>query len=250
MENKHLSASQLNTILSCEAKFRFRYLLDIKVMPSGALTFGSSYDKALNENYSQKIESHTDMKVSDVQDIFSTEFDRLAPETDFKDEDRGEMKDSGVKVLDVTMKEISPLVQPVKVQGKYEMDINGVNVLGFTDVETESLVIDNKTTGKTPSAVSNDYLIQGTTYKIMTGKDIELHYGIRTKKPATKILSVEVESAQIEYVKGLYETALERKQLILEDKIKIIPNRSHNLCSKKWCGYWDICELTYGGKVK
>lgn len=249
MENR-LSASQLNTLLSCEAKFAFRYLHEIKVQPSGALTFGSSYDKALNTNYEQKIESKVDMKVSDVQDAFVTEFDRLSPDTDWKEENSEEVKDSGVKVLEATMEEITPLVQPIKVQGEYLQDIDGVMVLGYTDVETETMVIDNKTTSRTPSAVSNDYLIQGTTYKIMTGKPIELHYGIRTKKPGTKILQVDVTEDDINYVKNLYKTGAERKELIMEDMIKVIPNRSHNLCSKKWCGYWQMCELKYGGRVK
>lgn len=250
MENNRLSASQLNTILTCEAKFAFGYVHEIKVPPSGALTFGSSYDKALNTNYEQKIESKQDLKVSDVQDVFSSEFDKLAPDTDWKDEDKGEVKDSGIKVLEATMGEITPLVQPVKVQGEYLQDIDGVMVLGYTDVETETTVIDNKTTSRTPSAVSNDYLIQGTTYAIMTGKPVELHYGIRTKKPATKILQVEVTEDDVNYVKNLYKTGMERRELIMNDQIRIIPNRSHNLCSRKWCGYWQMCELKYGGKVR
>lgn len=250
MENNHLSPSQINTLLSCEAKFFFRYAMDMKIQPSGSLTFGKSYDVALNTNAEQKIESKQDMKVSDIQDIFSTEFDKLSPETDWKEENSGEVKDTGIGLIKAYTNEIAPLVQPVKVQGEYHIDINGVQVMGFTDIETETLVIDNKTSGKTPSGVSNDYLIQTATYKLMTGKDAELHFGIKNKKPITKILPVPLDNTDLEYVKGLYVNMADRKEKILSEELKPIPNRSSNLCSRKWCGYWNICELTHGGKVK
>ncbi len=40
---------------------------------------------------------------------------------------------------------------------------------------------------------------------------------------------------------------------MVQDSIRegiFLPRRSSSLCSKRYCGYWSVCEKEYGGTVR
>lgn len=68
--------------------------------PTGDLTLGRTVHQTLHDNYQQKIESHHDLSISDVTDIFSGYWEQQVPETQFgKDEKPEKLKDQGVGLI-------------------------------------------------------------------------------------------------------------------------------------------------------
>ena len=75
MDKKHLSFTQINMFLRCARQYEFRYIKGLRRPPSGALILGKSWHKAVELNYSQKIQTEKDLPIEDVQDCFSDAFE-------------------------------------------------------------------------------------------------------------------------------------------------------------------------------
>ena len=72
----HLSVTQLKMYLRCPLQYKYRYIHGLRIPPTGAITLGKSIHSALEENYSQKIETHQDLPLDHVTDFFSDTWDR------------------------------------------------------------------------------------------------------------------------------------------------------------------------------
>jgi len=252
----HISATQINMFLKCQAQYEFRYIEGLKSPPGAALTLGSCFHGATGKNYEQKIESHEDMKINDVCDIFSTHFDHARHDTAWgEDEEPGDVKDSGILTLKEYQSVIAPEVQPIQVEMKFNIVFSNLETdfLGYIDlVDDTEQIRENKTTSRKPSAISHDHKLQQTAYH--TGYQVKykrppkasrIDYSVVKKKPEIVSIPLEIQAQDIDYFLRLVPGVLAS----IETGI-FIPNRGHFLCSQKWCGYAGMCMKRHGGIVE
>jgi len=65
---ERLSPSQVNTFLSCPAKWYFRYALGLAEPPTGTLALGTAFHSVLAANFRQKIETKQDLPAQELED--------------------------------------------------------------------------------------------------------------------------------------------------------------------------------------
>lgn len=255
MEIDHLSASRVNMFLKCAQQYFYRYCEGLVAPPSAAMTRGSSYHRGVHANMSQKIESHEDMPVDDVLDHYSTDFDVRSHDTLWQDsEDKGEIKDSGIVLLREYQEIVAPDIQPVASEQEFELALENKpwTFTGILDIKDDAEVIhENKTSSQSLKQPRQEHLIQITGYSIgaweseVVGKQARLTYAVSKKQP--EIVSHDVTMSQSGVLYFL--TIIAQVANAIESEIWTL-NRSHNLCSKRWCAYFSRCIGQFGGTVK
>lgn len=260
-KKQHLSPSSITQYMKCSAQYMFKKLLGPKP-PSIALLYGKSVDSAINVNMEQKIESRTDLPTDDVKDAFVTEYDDGKQDTFFhKDDKPEELREIGINSVGKWADEIAEKIQPISVQEKLAIKFDDFHydILQYADVITENkIIIDNKTAGRSVPQkngeykISHDHMFQltmyGIGYKINYNEDIKelgLDYLIKNKSPKIQQVRWKPNNTDKKYTLGLIKNVANGI-----DNETYIPNRSHFMCSKKFCAYWKECEKNFGGKVK
>jgi hypothetical protein len=66
----------------------------------------------------------------------------------------------------------------------------------------------------------------------------------KTKNPELVQQEFTVEPSDVEQTQRLYSAVQHAIRAGL-----FLPNRSSNLCSRRYCSFWRRCETEYGGKV-
>jgi len=232
--------------------------------PSGALTLGSAVHAAINANMEQKVETKQDRPPAGVKAVYDQAWDLLVKDeyparyqggkpslpTEFRDdEEPGDLKKQGEVLTLKYLDEACPEIEPKAVEFPVSGSINGVRVRGFIDLlDAEGRVIDLKTAARTPSEISSDYRFQVATYRqllggIVTGQ-ARVDTLVKTKTPKLVQMSCTIDQSDIDSVNALYP--------VVQRGIRggfFAPNRSHYLCSRKYCGFWRECQRQFGGKV-
>jgi len=284
----HLSPSSINMMSNCEAQWNYRYKEGIIKPPGIALLRGKSTDVSISHNMEQKIESHSDLKEDEVVDAFVTEWDTEKDNTVFLPNDNPEeQREGGINSIKHYHSEMAPTIQPETVQEKFEIEFKGFdyNLLGYSDIITDSgIVIDNKTASKSPAycscrekgkkqpnakckicrgwgydatKISIGHLLQMTVYDLgyqltrgKEAKSVRLDYLIKNKTPKIATVEPKITNSERTFLQKIMGITAERATMIYNEKITPTPNRASFMCSHKWCGYADICERDFGGKVK
>lgn len=247
--SEHISANQLSTWIRCPKQYEFRYLLGYKLPPTGALTRGRACHRAWEADHRNKIETKKNLPLQNILDIYSGEFDASAPETEWNpDEDKGKVKDTGTKMVEVYHCKISKQVQPIACEEPFEIEIQDHVVQGVIDLETDQHEIrDAKTTSKRRPYIPMDHQLQMTIYSrakpkaasfildnaIVTQKetDLETLTLTRSELPQKK-LDLFLESFGQSLTKGYFPPT----------------NPDNWWCSQKWCGFYRICKFGAGDK--
>ncbi len=251
LPKSHLSVSQINTYIRCPLQYKYRYIDGLILPPKSALTKGKSVHKGVEYNYSQKIESHEDVKLSEVQEVVAAEFETLAPETEFeKDEDPGKVKDETISLATLYHKEVAPTVQPVAVEQKVEVEFENTpySLLGYIDVlDDQGYIRDTKTASKSPSENEINKSLQLTAYamahRTLYGKEeagVKLDYLVQTKTP--KVVTLEGKRTQKDIERFLKTMGIVAHAI---DNQIFYPNENNYLCGPEKCGYWEICHREY-----
>lgn len=249
-EPRLYSPSQISMYLKCGKQWRFRYIDGLILPPGAALTVGKSVDHAVSKNLAQKVASKEDLKLGDVLDHFSTEFDKEAVVTDWTGEDKGEQKDVGAQLVAVHHSQVAPTIVPEAVQEMFVIDTDaGYSLRGVIDtVEANGTISDTKTSSRAydEGAVSRNLQSAAYTwaYKTLRQKDPK---GFRfdvlkkpTKRTAASYQKVEgqVQDADIEW---LFQNINEAHKAISAGIEMPAPDGAW-WCSKDWCGYWHLCK--------
>lgn len=187
----HVSASSLGTFRRCPEQYRQRYLLGRKEPPSIKLLWGRADHQALEANWRQKIDSHKDLPVSEVQDAFAASLDSAVDESGGEAEvvwdgkKPGEVKDAGVELVAAYHRQASPQVQPVAVERRFELELAGVPVpvVGYIDLETEGPLVERKTAARAFKTVPGRYMLQAGVYQLATRRSVDFHASVKTKTP-------------------------------------------------------------------
>lgn len=239
--------SSINMFLKCPRQYMFRYEMNLVVPPRAALTVGKSVDAGITLNFLQKIESKTDLPLSEVLDAYSTKFDSEAVGTDWNGDDAGKQKDLGTKITKVLHEKGSPRIQPASVQEGFRIETDGGYALGgtFDVVTVEDIVRDTKSskTEYDPEAVHDS--IQATMYDYA----FEIIYGRPAKAFA---FDVGTKHKEPRYQEVIGKVGPDQRARLFE-----IINLMHTQikqgnfqyaaegawwCSSGWCGYWNICK--------
>lgn len=246
----HLSVSQINMYLRCPAQYKFRYIDGLILPPKTALTKGKSVHKGIEHNYTQKIETFQDVKLSEVQEVTAAEFEALAPETDFEGADPGKVKDETISLVTLYHKNVAPTVQPVAVEQKVEVEFENTpyTLLGYIDVlDDNGYIRDTKTAAKSPSENEVNKSLQLTAYamahRTLYGKEeagVKLDYLVQTKTP--KVVTLEGKRTQKDIdrflkIMGMVAHAIENQIFY--------PNENNYLCSPDKCGYYHRCHQEF-----
>jgi len=219
---------------------------------------------AINANMEQKVETKVDSPPTGVKAVYDEAWDLLvkgeyparypggkpALPTEFReDEEPSDLKKQGEALTLKYLDEACPETEPKAVEFPVSGTINGVRVRGFIDLlDSEGRVIDLKTAARTPSEISTDYRFQVATYRqllggIVTG-EARVDTLVKTKTPKLVQMSCTIDQGDIDSVNALYP--------VVQRGIRggyFAPNRSHYLCSRKYCGFWRECQRQFGGKV-
>lgn len=247
-QQKYLSITQINAYLRCPLTYYFRYIKGLVIPPKSALTFGKAIHSGLEHNYSQKKDTHRDLKADEVCQVFSENFDFLKKETLWGPEEKpGELKDEGVGIIRKYHKEIAPTIQPVQVEEKFEVKFDNFpyKFRGIIDlIDDKDLIIDHKTTKRSPTLNQIQKDLQVTAYSLghrvkygKVEKGLRFDYIVRNKTPKIVQLSLTKTQEDIErFLKliGYIVKAIDQKLFY--------PQPHNVLCSEKSCGYWEICK--------
>ena len=198
----HLSASSLGT-MRCLEMWRKVYLVGEREAPGGALLWGRADQTAATVNYEQKIASHVDLPVSDVEDAFASALDEAidecggAGEVNWKDSSPADTLDRGVALAAAYHVQAAPRVQPVATEERFELQVPGVPVpvIGFMDViagyQIDVLpdvfperVIERKTAAKMSRKITPGWRLQTMIYQAAKGLPVDIHLSVKTKTPA------------------------------------------------------------------
>ena len=244
-----LSPSQVNTYLTCPAKWYFRYLVGLSEPATGNLALGKAFHQTLAANFRQKISSGHDMDAAGVRDEFRQAWASNSAEAELReDEDASDLAVTGEALLTTYIGEAARSIEPRAVELPVEGEIAGVKVRGIVDVvDADGRVLDFKTASKRPNGVTADHSLQLTTYAMVTpGASGSCRLDTVTKTKTVQVIqqSYEVGAEERRFAETLYP--------MVQDSIRdgiYPPHRSSPLCSRKHCGYWRECERELGGRV-
>jgi CRISPR/Cas system-associated exonuclease Cas4 (RecB family) len=232
------------------------YIEKIKAPSRSMLLKGLAFHSAIETNYTQKIETEKDLPVSDVLDIFGSQFDAGVPDTQFfEDEKIGEIKDEGYGVVEAYHKKIAPTISPQSVETSFELKIKDIEQVfsGRIDLITkEQWIIDSKTTKNKPYSIDESHKLQliayNLGYQVINHEKPQGHridYVTSKKSPDCISYEFSVEDTDIDLILSLIWQYQNAMQIGID-----MPNRGHFLCNRRYCSYADLCEQRYDGRVR
>ena len=245
-----LSPSQVRTFLDCQARWWFKYGLQLPDRKTSSLALGLAIHRALELNFREKLETHEDLDTAGVVMIFRDAWMEQAGQTDFSaDESQQDIRRAGERLGAKYMDEVAPKVEPAAVELDVQGEIAGVRVRGRVDLlDIDGRLVDIKTASRRPSWVSPDYAFQLATYRQITpgaSGEARIDCLVKTNTPQIVQQSYTVGEADLQATRVLFPLVREAMW-----SGTYCPNRQSILCSQKHCGFWKQCEQEYGGRIR
>ena len=82
-----LSPSQVNTYMTCPAKWYFRYLIGLSEPTTGALALGKAFHGTLAWYFRQKLSTGRDMKAEELREVFVEEWSTAIADAALRDDE-------------------------------------------------------------------------------------------------------------------------------------------------------------------
>ena len=194
-----ISASRLNTWLSCRLKFYFRYVLGLSKPRTGALYIGTSVHGAL-KRWNQARWRKEPLTVDALKQHFDQcwQEEQQSEKIEWEPGEDAQAQQTAWSLVDLYLKQtpIPANEQPEGVEVRVEADLSskGLPVLiGILDlVRSGGRIVDFKTVGQTPNTEkaihTNEVQLSGYSilYREATGiheTGRELHHLVKTKTP-------------------------------------------------------------------
>lgn len=248
MSKPRYRQSQIKDYLRCGIYYEFRYIQGLTSPGNGATTVGSAVDFAVNSSLEQKIKTGSDFSLAEIVSATAQEFDRLAPQTDFKGEDPKEFKTTALQISKLYWENVSPSIQPETVQETFLIDTDsGYQLTGTFDVtDKKGQVRDLKTASPSRAreydvntkmqAAMYDWAYEQLRGKPSTG----FVFDILTREAKPRYISI---SGQVtpENREFLFRTINNFHQAVSAGVALPAPEDVY-WCSKKWCPFWDKCK--------
>ncbi len=240
----------------CPEQYRRRYVEKEIIPPGIAAIRGTGVHAGIKENFGQKIESHEDLKKSDIVDAALSGFKAelkggfsLTPDEQSIGRKKvvGAAMDTTAALSELYADEMAPEYQPrlVEQRVKLELPDSSHDLLGIIDMaDDKDIVVDTKTAAKSKSASDAVTSRQLTTYALLhrkhTGrvaKELRLEVLVATKKPKRQTLRTTRGPADFEVLAATMNAVFESIDLG-----NFPPNTEGWWCSEKWCGYATTCR--------
>lgn len=245
---KNLSYSQIETFKTCPLKYKYRYVLNIPVSPSAALSFGSVIHETMKVFYKRAIAGQNPTK-NDILKIFDENW--IATGYSSK-EQREKYKKEGQKILsEFYEKAYDPQIMPLALEQNFSIKISsGLKITGKIDrldsKDNEVEIIDYKT-GKSSTQKEADKDLQLAIYAlaVASGQFTDLGILKKTPKPQEIKLSfyffddqVKVSSFRTDKdLENVREEILDLAEKILKSDFSAKPGMA---C--EYCEYKIICD--------
>lgn len=253
----HLSASSMETFLTCGEYFYQTKLNGKKSGTSLPALRGISLHSAAANNYAQKIESHTDLSQPDFVDFAIAQFDGgLTQGVHLSDEDRsigerkviGKARDEVANLSRFHIRQQAPEYQPVLVEQKFRLELPGnYDLVGIVDLYDErKRVTDFKTRSRRASQLEADTSPQLTIYAAgvhaMTGEPpAEVAFDV-TIDMASKVDRQVVRSTRDDRDFDALAFRIDTISRAIDAGIFMPPVAGSWKCSEKWCPLWHSCK--------
>ena len=238
---RYWSPSKIETWMKCKRMFYWRYVMGLKKPPGGAALRGITVHAAAEHNYRQKIETHKDLPLEEVQQAASDAWAAKLPEIEMmEDDDPKQLRSQVDAAVPAYHAKVAPKVQPVEVEAKFLATMGGHEIQGYPDVVTADLIRDTKTSTKTKNPAELGW-VQPTIYEHVKGKPFLFdqivclskevrHVETKPEPPGDKETTIRVLTDEIGIAKHMIRQGL-------------FPHATPGswFCSKKWCGYYQFC---------
>ena len=258
---KYISVSQLGMYERCAESYRRRYLEKEIIPPGMALLKGTGVHGGAKKNFKQKIESHEDMKKSDIVESSVSKFEERMKDDGYQlsaDEKTmgpgkviGMTKDSVAKLSALYADEVAPEYQPLQVEEHQRLVLSGeYDLYVVMDLaDDKGIVVELKTASKKKAAKEVDNSEQLTfyslVYKAINGKmpkAVRLEVLVDKKNRERQMLEGTRDDADLQTLVRRINTMIAG----LEAGIFMPCSRDSWTCSEKWCGFYRTCKYTKG----
>lgn len=255
-----LHVSGLNLLSKCGVAFENRYIKGMSEPRSVNLAVGSAVDRSVTHDLVAKKDTGSllaDDTILDIaRDTINDEWSRgdvVVSEEDAEDgwtASKGDAVDAAVGMAAFHHKQAAPKINPTHVQRAWVLDIDGVNcqLAGTIDVQEGSKAIrDTKTSAKSPNKETADKSLQLTTYALAVRtldgaipETVNLDYIVRTPKRKDMKL-VQLVSARTPEDLPHLARRIEAAVHVMESGLFTPAPVDAWWCTKKFCGYFNIC---------
>jgi hypothetical protein len=148
------------------------------------------------------------------------------------------------------IEDAAPLIRPAAVESRVSGVIGGVKVSGYVDLlDIEGRMIDSKSALIKPlKGIAHDLQLQLTTYAMITpAASGACRLDTVTKGKTVSLIqkSFVINEKDRHYAETIYP--------MVQDSIRVgifLPRRSSPLCSRRFCGFWNVCEQEYEGSAR
>jgi hypothetical protein len=192
---EHWSASSLNMLAICPRQWQARYIWQRKEAPGAALILGTANHSAMGFNLLDKIETGSDLPLSDVVQYFNDEAWPSALEErggagEVQWDDGPEAQRAlGTKMVEAYHVNVAHRIEPAQVEARIDVTVPGVPVpvIGYVDVVQRGVrpIIDMKTSAKKRTDLKPDWRLQGRIYQLAYMRPVDWHVVTKAKEPTT-----------------------------------------------------------------
>ena len=249
-----INQSRMNMHLRCGEQDRRRYEEGEIIPPGIALIRGSSVHKGAEENNKHILASGKEIKKVDLIKLVRNEFSKrikaegiyLTKEEKFQKKTVIENgKNEAMALTGVFADEVSPTIEPVKIEMPFEIEFKENILHGRIDLVDKKGLRDLKTSNKKKNqgeVDDSDQLSMYTLgYKFLFGKmpkTILMDVLVATKTPKYQPLTTKRTLKDIDvFLRRLYAVIEGIKKGVF------LPTKPENWwCGEKWCGYYSTCK--------
>lgn len=185
---EHLSASSLAMFIECPEKWRLRRIQKVPESTGIDKWLGIIDHETHAVNLTRKITEHEDLDDVAMRKIYDETWDNELQEEgepDWLGADPDQTREHGQLIMHTYHDLVSPTVQPIAVETRFEEQLPGVPVklVGYVDVEEKARLIERKTTKTRMSKPKPGWLLQGRLYSMVFQKPVEWQVVTRAKTP-------------------------------------------------------------------
>lgn len=260
-----LSPSKIDLFLRCQAAWAFRYLDGLKKPPSAAMALGNAHDATTNAVYTAKMVEGRTPPLGDSIDRFAHEWDEARGNVeDWGDDDPRHLQAVGVRATELWHKRAARYVEPEQVQPKLRTTLRDAergedfDVIGYADliakVSGHRTIVDHKMGRRSWAPADVVRSTQSVAYPVLVG-DIN-RFAIHSTRIGNDRSTYVSFNAITRQVRDTDRTGFVNQAVLARRQMRstiasgdFVPNRSHFLCSRRWCGYWRECQQRFGGTV-
>lgn len=254
------SPSKMDLWERCQFLWAQRYIVRRRHAPRQEQALGNAADETFTEFYRAKLRNGTNLAEAEVAELFELHWSAESEQVeDLHPHERSDLLDRGVAVTRAWYRAAGQFVEPLGVQvtverevreGDQVVELNGILDLLERRPDGSRAVVDHKV-GRRRFGVEELYRsTQALVYSFATGATaFGIHACVINKASETFQASyreVTEDDAKLLGFKALIAQRQQRHAIRTGD---FMPNRGHQLCSRRWCEEWRVCQHTFGGRV-